>query len=60
MAEIPEGFHPTLQNLVKRGLVEKRVEEVETKRKIYGKRLVCTITEKGAKAYKALKTLQAL
>jgi DNA-binding PadR family transcriptional regulator len=60
LAEIREGFHQTLRKLVKRGLVEKRVEEEETKREVYGKMLVCTITEKGAKAYKALKTLQSL
>jgi DNA-binding PadR family transcriptional regulator len=60
LAEIPEGFHLILRELVKRGLVEKGVEEVETKREVYGKRLVCTITERGAKARKALKAIQAL
>jgi hypothetical protein len=35
------------------------MEEVETKRKVYRKRLVCTITEKVVKACKALKTHQA-
>jgi len=60
LSDIPEGLKPTLQNLVKRGLVEKRVAEEETKRKVYGKRLVYTITEKGAKAYKALKTIASL
>jgi len=60
LSEIPEEFKPTLQSLVKRGLVEKRVAEEETKRKVYGKRLVYTITEKGLKAYKALKTIESL
>lgn len=60
LAEIPKRFHPSIKNVVNKGLVEKRVEEEETKREVYGKRLVCTITEKGAKAYKALKTLQSL
>jgi len=60
LSEILEEFKPTLQNLVKRGLVEKRVAEEETKRKVYGKRLVYTITEKGLKAYEALKVIDAL
>jgi len=60
LSEISEEFKPTLQNLVKRGLVEKHVAEEETKRKVYGKRLVYTITEKGAKAYEALKTIESL
>jgi len=60
LSDIPEGLKPTLQGLVKRGLVEKRVAEEETKRKVYGKRLVYTITEKGAKAYEALKTIETL
>jgi hypothetical protein len=60
VSEIPEDFHLTLQNLVKRELVEKRMEEVEATHKVYGKRLVCTITERGAKAHKILKAIQAL
>jgi hypothetical protein len=60
LSDVPEGFHPTLQNLVKRGFIEKSVAKDETKRKVYRKRLVCTITEKGAKAHKALKTIQSL
>jgi len=60
LSDLPEGLKPTLQNLVKRGLVEKRVAEEETKRKVYGKRLVYTITEKGVKAHEALKTIEAL
>jgi len=60
LSEISEEFKPTLQNLVKRGLVEKHVAEEETKRKVYGKRLVYTITEKGAEAHKALKTIASL
>jgi len=60
LSEVSEEFKPTIQNLVKRGLVEKRVAEEETKRKVYGKRLVYTITEKGLKAYEALKTIKSL
>jgi len=60
LSEILDEFKPTLQGLVKRGLVEKRVAEEETKRKVYGKRLVYTITDKGAKAYEALKTIESL
>jgi len=60
LSDVPEGLKPTLQNLVKRGLVEKRVAEEEAKRKVYGKRLVYTITEKGAKAHEVLKVIEAL
>jgi len=60
LSDLPEDLKARLQNLVKRGLVEKRVAEEEAKRKVYGKRLVYTITEKGAKAYEALKTIKAL
>jgi len=60
LSDFPEGFKQTLQNLVKRGLVENRVAEEETKRKVCGKRLVYAITEKGLKARKALKTIEAL
>jgi len=60
LSDLPEDLKPRLQNLVKRGLVEKHVAEEETKRKVYGKRLVYTITEKGAKVYEALKTIESL
>lgn len=38
ISDFPEGLRATLQNLVKRGLVEKRVTEEETTQKVYGKR----------------------
>jgi len=60
LSEIPEGLKATLQSLVKRGLVEKQAAEEEVKHKVYGKRLVYTITEKGAKAYRALKAIESL
>jgi DNA-binding PadR family transcriptional regulator len=60
LSDVPEDVQPTLRKLVDRGLVEKRVAEEETKRKVYGKKHIYTITEKGLKAYKALKTIQAL
>jgi DNA-binding MarR family transcriptional regulator len=60
LSDVPEDVQATLQNLIDRGLVEKRVAEEETKRKVYGKKHIYTITEKGLKAYKALKTIQAL
>jgi DNA-binding HxlR family transcriptional regulator len=59
-SDIPEKLRATLQNLVKRELVEKRITEEETTQKVYGKRLTYTITEKGAKAHKTLKTIEAL
>ena len=59
-SDIPEGLKATLQGMVKRGLVKKRVAKEEVKRKIYGRRLVCTITEKGVKAHEALKTIKSL
>jgi predicted transcriptional regulator len=60
ISDFPEGFKPTVYDLIKRGFVEKSLGEEETKRKVYGKRLVCTITEKGLKAHKALKTIESL
>lgn len=57
LAEIPEGFYLTLRKLVKRELVKKGVEEVETKCKVYEKRLVYTITEREGKALKAIQTI---
>ena len=60
LSEIPENLKHTINHLFDRNLVEKRVVEEEVKREVYVRKRVYTLTEKGAKAYKAIKTIQAL
>lgn len=49
-----------VDNLVRRGFVKRSRVEVEESRKVYGKRLVYRITEKGKKAYELYKSLKSL
>ena len=60
LSEIPKSLKPTIKNLFDRDLVEKRMVEEEVKREIYARKRVYTLTEKGAKAYKAIKIIQGL
>lgn len=60
MRDLPEEARNAVQNIVKRGLVEKRVSEEEENREVYGVKRLYTITEKGLKVDKAYKTIKFL
>jgi len=56
--ELPNEYG--VDNLVRRGFVKRSTVEREEPRKIYGKRRVYRITEKGRKAYELYNSLKSL
>lgn len=58
--EIPDTTPDVLLRMAKREFLEKKVEDVEDKRDVYGFKHTYTLTEKGRTISKALQTIRSL
>lgn len=57
---IPGAEHTVLNGLARRGLIDKRVEEVEETRRLQRSKPVYTLTEKGKRAHEACRIIESL